>query len=79
VCSVHDDPEGAVIGAWYLSLGVSLFLVLIGIYIHWSVVLFGALLPVWPMIATLVGRRRARDTGGDDDAAEPPGGPHDPR
>ncbi len=78
-CSVHDGWEITAIGAWYLSLGVSLFLVLIGIYIHWSVVLVGALLPVWPMIATLVERRRARDAGGDGDAAERPVDPDDHR
>lgn len=68
-----DDWEIAAIGTWYLSLGFSLFLVLIGIYIHWSVVLIGALLPLWPMIATLNGRRRARarDSGSSEEAAPP--------
>lgn len=74
----REGPGGweiAVIGTWYMSLAFSLFLVLIGIYIHWSVVLIGALLPLWPMIATLIGRRRARASGADRDASTTP---HDP-
>lgn len=47
-------------GTWYLSLAVSLFLVLIGIYIHWSVVLIGLMLPFVPMISFLLERRRQR-------------------
>ena len=47
-------------GTWYLSLAVSLFLVLIGIYIHWSVVLIGLMLPFVPMISFLLERRRKR-------------------
>ncbi len=47
-------------GTWYLSLAVSLFLILIGIYIHWTVVAAGLLLPFVPMISVLLERRRAR-------------------
>jgi hypothetical protein len=55
------------VGAWYLSLAVSLFLVLVGLYIHWSVVLVGLLLPFIPMISFLVTRRakRKRDARAD--------------
>ena len=48
------------VGAWYLSLTVSLFLVLTGLYIHWSVVLVGLLLPFIPMLSFLVTRRAKR-------------------
>jgi len=47
-------------GTWYLSLAVSLFLILLGIYIHWTVVLVGILLPFVPMISILRERRRTR-------------------
>jgi hypothetical protein len=40
---------------WLVSLGV--FLVLVGLYIHWSVVLVGALLPFLPVVAELLRRR----------------------
>jgi hypothetical protein len=55
------------VGAWYLSLAVSLFLILIGLYIHWSVVFVGLLLPFIPMISFLLARRakRKRDAQGD--------------
>jgi hypothetical protein len=48
------------VGTWYLSLAISLFLVLIGLYIHWSVVLLGLLLPFIPMVSFLMMRRAAR-------------------
>ena len=47
-------------GTWYLSLAVSLFLILVGIYIHWTVVMAGLLLPFVPMISILLERRRRR-------------------
>jgi len=50
-------------GTWYLSLAVSLFLILGGLFIHWSVVLAGLLLPFIPMIAIVVDRRRKRADG----------------
>jgi len=55
------------VGAWYLSLTVSLLLILTGLYIHWSVVLVGVLLPIVPMISFLVTRRakRKRDSQAD--------------
>ena len=43
---------------WWLTLG--LFLVLIGLYLHWSVVLAGALLPFLPVVSELIRRRRDR-------------------
>ena len=46
-------------GAWYLSLAGCLLLVMIGMYIHWSVVLLGLLLPFLPMVSFLLARRRA--------------------
>ena len=47
-------------GAWYLSLAGSMFLVLIGMYIHWTVVVFGLILPCIPILSVLVARRKAR-------------------
>jgi hypothetical protein len=47
-------------GAWLWTISLGLFLVLLGLYIHWSVVLVGALLPVVPILAELLRRRRAR-------------------
>jgi len=58
-------------GAWYLSLVVSLLLILIGMYIHWSVVLAGLLLPFVPMIAMV--RKLRRKRAGDDRADTEPG------
>jgi len=51
-------------GVWYLGLAVSLILILVGIYIHWSVVLAGLLLPFVPLISVLLGRHRQRADGG---------------
>jgi len=50
-------------GTWYLSLAFSLFLILVGMYIHWSIVLAGLLLPFVPMISILLDRRRRRVNG----------------
>ncbi len=50
-------------GAWYLSLAVSLFLILIGIFIHWSDVMVGLMLPFVPMISIVLVRRRQRASG----------------
>jgi hypothetical protein len=47
-------------GAWLWTITLGLFLVLMGLYIHWSVVLAGALLPFVPVLAELLRRRRAR-------------------
>lgn len=47
-------------GAWYLSLAVGLFLILIGMTIHWTVMLVGVLLLFIPMVSALIGRRRRR-------------------
>lgn len=48
------------VGTWYLSLAFSLFLILIGLYIHWSVVIVGLLLPFIPMVSFLLTRRANR-------------------
>lgn len=45
---------------WFWLLALGLFLVLVGLYIHWSVVLLGALLPVVPILAEYLKRRRGR-------------------
>lgn len=51
-------------GSWYLALFVSLLLVLVGLYLHWSVVLAGALLPVIPLVGMLRRQRQSRGPGG---------------
>lgn len=43
---------------WFWLIALGLFLVLTGLYIHWTVVLFGALLPFLPVLAELLRRRR---------------------
>jgi len=48
------------LGAWYLSLAASLLLILVGLYIHWSVVLVGLLLPLLPMLTFVLSRRAER-------------------
>jgi hypothetical protein len=50
-------------GAWYLSLAFSLFLILIGITTHWIVMLAGLLLLFVPIISMLYDRRRRRTAG----------------
>ena len=47
-------------GGWFWLIALGLFLVLIGLYLHWSVILLGALLPFVPVVAELLRRRRAR-------------------
>ena len=51
----HDDR---LMGGWFWLLALGLFLVLIGLYLHWSVVLLGALLPFVPVVAEWLRRRR---------------------
>ena len=57
-------------GTWYLSIGLSLLLILVGLYTHWLVILFAVLLPVVPMLTLLV-RRRLASRG--HSREEPPG------
>ena len=49
--------------AWYLSLAVSLLLIMVGLYTHWSVSLAGALLPFVPLVTLLLRSRRERRSG----------------
>ena len=51
-------------GTWYLSLAGCLLLVMIGMYIHWSIVLLGLLLPFLPMVSFLLARRTQRRDAG---------------
>lgn len=44
-------------GSWYLSLGISIVLVLIGLYTHWLIGAFGAALP-FVVLALFILRRR---------------------
>jgi hypothetical protein len=57
-------------GAWYLSIGLSLVLILVGLYTHWLVILFAVLLPVVPILTLLARRRLARRPNSRE---EPPG------
>lgn len=59
-------------GAWLWTIALGLFLVLGGLYLHWSVVLAGALLPFLPVLAELQRRRRARRKASGDGTSRPP-------
>lgn len=48
------------LAGWFWLIALGLFLVLTGLYIHWTVVLVGALLPFLPLLAELLRRRRNR-------------------
>ena len=45
-------------GAWYLSLAISLFLILVGMATHWIVMVAGLLLLFIPVVAMWYERRR---------------------
>jgi hypothetical protein len=45
-------------GGWFWLIALGLFLVLAGIYVHWSITVLGALLPFVPVVAELLRRRR---------------------
>lgn len=45
---------------WFWLITLGLFLVLMGLFIHWTVVVAGALLPLIPVLAELLRRRRRR-------------------
>ena len=47
-------------GHWHLAIFISFLVMLIGLSIHWSVVLIGALLPFVPMVTLVLRRRRER-------------------
>lgn len=47
-------------GAWSLLLMLGLVVAFTGLFTHWSLIVIGALLPVIPIVSTLVGRRRRR-------------------
>ena len=57
--------ETIVVGGWYLGLGVSLLLILIGLYTHWTIILLGAVLPFIPLLSFLRNRDRP-DARGED-------------
>jgi hypothetical protein len=46
------------VGAWSFLVAVGLFLVLAGLYTHWSVSVAGALLPLLAVLAEYRRRRR---------------------
>ncbi|MEO8445754.1 MAG: hypothetical protein ABI567_12175 [Gammaproteobacteria bacterium] len=48
-------------GGWFWLIALGLFLVLIGLYLHWSVILLGALLPFVPVVAEYLRRRRSKN------------------
>ncbi len=48
-------------GSWYLSLVISVMLVLIGLYTHWLVIVLGALLPFVLVGRSLWQRRKPPD------------------
>lgn len=54
-------------GAWSFLLALGFFLIFLGLFTHWSIILIGALLPFVPLLAELLRRQRARDLRGDDE------------
>jgi len=58
--------ETIVMGGWYLGLSVSLLLILIGLYTHWTVILLGAVLPFIPLLSFLRNRNRNRPDSHDE-------------
>lgn len=63
------------LGTWYLSLTASLVLILVGMYIHWSVVAVGLLLPFIPMLSFVLTRRSERRRAADNHDAGRDDGP----
>lgn len=47
-------------GTWYISLAASLLVILVGMYVHWTVVVAGLLLPFVPMVTFVLARRAER-------------------
>ncbi|GIK35181.1 MAG: hypothetical protein AMXMBFR45_24950 [Gammaproteobacteria bacterium] len=45
-------------GSWTFAIAASMFLVLLGLVTHWSLVVLGAALLVWPVLSELIRRRR---------------------
>jgi len=41
------------VGVWFICLSISLCLILIGLYTHWSILLCGILLPFLPIVSEL--------------------------
>ncbi len=54
---------GAAMGSWFLVLSLSFLVVFFGLYIHWTVVLLGALMPFLPVLSALRERRARGETG----------------
>lgn len=50
-------------GSWYLSITVSIVLILMGLATHWIVTFAGILMLFIPTLAMLISRRRIRRTG----------------
>jgi hypothetical protein len=44
-------------GSWSLAVSAAIFLVLLGLVTHWSLIVVGVLLPVWPLVSELLRRR----------------------
>jgi hypothetical protein len=58
------------LGTWYLSLAASLLVILIGMYVHWTVVVAGLLLPFVPMVTFVLARRAERRAAASGEAPE---------
>jgi UDP-N-acetylmuramyl pentapeptide phosphotransferase/UDP-N-acetylglucosamine-1-phosphate transferase len=52
-------------GSWSLAVSAGICLVLLGLVTHWSLIVVGALLPVWPVVSALLQRRRQRGSEAD--------------
>jgi hypothetical protein len=45
-------------GAWSLLIALGLLVAFVGLFTHWTLIALGAALPVLPVLAELVRRRR---------------------
>lgn len=50
------------VNLWYLNLGTALLVMFFGLFIHWTVVLAGALMPFWMVLREWRRRRAAART-----------------
>jgi len=60
LCKPGRPPRLGRMSAWFWLIALGLCVMLLGLYLHWSIVLLGGLLPFVPITAELIRRRRRR-------------------
>ncbi len=45
-------------GGWTFAIASGVALILLGLFTHWTLIVLGVLLPVWPVLSELIRRRR---------------------